>query len=178
MTLNIGGAITDAKYKDFNTGDGLDRSGQPFLYSPKYKMSVGGTYRWNDRLTLNTDLTYQSTAPSDFEFDANGNVSKVRRSDNYVLTNFSTEYKVTKNVAVSGYLKTLSARNTSRATALATSSMWAPRAHSAWYCVTTCKSMGAGMRIPSVWFQAVCCLGRSRPGSPTCFHTQPPWRIS
>ncbi|MET4712685.1 MULTISPECIES: TonB-dependent receptor [Pseudomonas] len=105
FTLNVGGAVTDSKYKEFNTGDGTDRSGQAFLYSPKYKMSVGGTYRWNDRLTLNTDLTYQSTAPSDFEFDAAGNVSKVRRSDNYVLTNFSTEYKVTKNVAVSGYLK-------------------------------------------------------------------------
>lgn len=105
LTLNIGGAITDSKYKEFNTGDGLDRSGQAFLYSPKYKMSVGGTYRWNDRLTFNTDVTYQSAAPSEFEFDANGNVAKVRRSDNYVLTNFSTEYKVTKNVAVSGYVK-------------------------------------------------------------------------
>lgn len=105
LTLSVGGAVTDSKYKDFNTGDGLDRSGQPFLYSPKYKLSVGGTYRWNDRLTFNTDVTYQSTAPSEFEFDDNGKVDKVRRSDNYVLTNFSTEYKVTKNVAVSGYVK-------------------------------------------------------------------------
>ncbi len=105
LTLTVGGAITDGKYKDFVAGNGQDRSGEAFLYSPKYKMSVGGIFRWNDRLTFNTDVTYQSAAPSEYEFDSAGKVNGERRSDNYVLANFSTEYKVTKNIAVSGFLK-------------------------------------------------------------------------
>ncbi|WP_160109757.1 TonB-dependent receptor [Pseudomonas izuensis] len=105
LTLNLGAAVTDGKYKDFVTGDGRDMSGQDFLFSPKYKMSVGGTYRWNDRLTLNTDVIWQSTAPSEFEFDDAGQVIGERKSDNYWLVNFNSEYKLTKNVAVSGFVK-------------------------------------------------------------------------
>ena len=105
LTLTAGASVTDGKYKDFVTGDGRDMSGEDFLYSPKYKMSLGGTYRWNDRLTLNTDVIYQSSAPSEYEFDAAGQVTGERRSDNYWLANFNAEYKLTKNVAVSGYVK-------------------------------------------------------------------------
>ncbi|MFS2070832.1 TonB-dependent receptor [Pseudomonas sp. CT11-2] len=105
LTLTAGGAITDGKYKDFVTGDGRDMSGESFLYSPKYKMSVGGTYRFDDRLTFNTDVTYQSTTPSEYKFGADGKVTGERKSDNYWLVNFNTEYKVTKNVAVSGFVK-------------------------------------------------------------------------
>ena len=105
LTLTAGGSITAGKYKDFVTGDGRDMSGEEFLYSPKYKLSLGGIYRWNDRLTLNTDLVYQSTAPSEYRFDTAGNVTGERRSDNYWLMNFNTEYKVSKNIAVSGFVK-------------------------------------------------------------------------
>ncbi|WP_434702303.1 TonB-dependent receptor [Pseudomonas sp. Z1-12] len=105
LTLNVGGAFTDGKYKDFVTGEGQDMSGESFLYSPKYKLSVGGVYRFDDRLIFGTDITYQSTAPSEYQFDASGKVTGERRSDNYVLVNFNTEYKVTKNVAVSAYVK-------------------------------------------------------------------------
>ena len=105
LTLTAGGSITAGKYKDFVTGDGRNMSGESFLNSPKYKLSLGGTYRWNDRLTLNTDLVYQSTAPSEYRFDTAGNVTGERRSDNYWLMNFNTEYKVSKNIAVSGFVK-------------------------------------------------------------------------
>ena len=105
LTLTLGGAITDSQYKDFVTDRGQDRSGEAFLYAPKYKASVGALYRVNERLTLNTDVTYQSSAPSAYEFNAAGKVTGERRSDNYVLANFSSEYKVTKNVAVSGFVK-------------------------------------------------------------------------
>lgn len=105
LTLTLGGAITDGKYKDFIVGNGQDRSGEAFYYSPKYKASVGGIYRFNERLTFNTDVTYQSSAPSAYEFDSAGKVNGERRSDNYVLANFSSEFKVTKNVAVSGFVK-------------------------------------------------------------------------
>jgi iron complex outermembrane receptor protein len=105
LTLTVAGAITDGTYKDFVTGDGRDMSGESFLYAPKYKMSVGGTYRWDDRLTFNTDLTYQSTTPSEYQFDAAGQVTGERKSDSYWLVNFSSEYKVTRNIAVSGFVK-------------------------------------------------------------------------
>ncbi len=105
LTLTVGGALTDGKYKDFVAGNGQDRSGEAFLFAPKYKMSVGGIYRFNDRLTFNTDLTYQSTTPSAYTFDTAGKVTGERRSDNYVLANFSSEYKVTPEVTVSGFVK-------------------------------------------------------------------------
>ena len=105
VTLTASGAVTDGKYKDFVTGRGQDMSGESFLSSPKYKVSVGGVYRFDDHLIFGTDVVYQSTAPSEYEFDASGKVTGERRSDNYVLVNFNTEYKVTKNVAVSAYVK-------------------------------------------------------------------------
>lgn len=105
LTLNAAASVTDGKYKDFVTGDGRDMSGEDFLYSPKYKMSVGATYRWNERLTLNTDVVYQSTSPSEYEFNDAGQVIDERRSDNYWLVNFNTEYKITRNIAVSGFVK-------------------------------------------------------------------------
>jgi outer membrane receptor for ferric coprogen and ferric-rhodotorulic acid len=105
LTLHAAASVTEGKYKDFVTGDGRDMSGEAFLYSPKYKMSLGATYRWNERLTLNTDVVYQSTAPSEYEFDDAGQVTGERRSDNYWLVNFNTEYKITRNIAVSGFVK-------------------------------------------------------------------------
>ncbi|WP_264313200.1 TonB-dependent receptor [Pseudomonas putida] len=105
LTLNAAASVTDGTYKDFVTGDGRDMSGEDFLYSPKYKLSLGATYRWNERLTLNTDLVYQSTSPSEYEFDDAGHVTGERRSDNYWLANFNTEYKITRNIAVSGFVK-------------------------------------------------------------------------
>ncbi|MBV6288936.1 TonB-dependent receptor [Pseudomonas aegrilactucae] len=105
LTLNAGGAITVGKYKDFVTGDGRDMGGQDFLYAPRYKFSLGATYRWDERLTLNTDLVYQSTTPSEYLFDAAGQVTGERRSDNYWLANFNAEYKLTRSIAVSGFVK-------------------------------------------------------------------------
>ena len=105
LTLTASAAYTDGKYKDFVTGNGQDMSGQSFLYAPKYKLSVGGTYRFDNGLSLNTDVTYQDRSPSQYDFDSTGNVSGVRKSDDYVLVNFNGEYKVTRNIAVSAYVK-------------------------------------------------------------------------
>ncbi|HWT69156.1 MAG TPA: TonB-dependent receptor [Pseudomonas sp.] len=105
LTLNAGASVTDGKYKDFVTSDGRDMSGEDFLFSPKYKMTMGATYRWNDRVTLNTDVVWQSTSPSEYEFDDAGQVIGERKADNYWLANFNAEYKLTKNVSVSGYVK-------------------------------------------------------------------------
>nr|WP_306296694.1 TonB-dependent receptor [Pseudomonas taiwanensis] len=105
LTLNAGGAITVGKYEDFVTGDGRDMSGEDFLYSPRYKLSMGATYRWNERVTLNTDVVYQSSSPSEYEFNDAGEVIDERKSDNYWLANFNAEYKLTQNIAVSGFVK-------------------------------------------------------------------------
>ena len=45
------------------------------------------------------------STPSDHEFDAAGQVTGVHRSDNYWLANFNAEYKLTRNIAVSGFVK-------------------------------------------------------------------------
>lgn len=105
LTLNAGASVTSGKYKDFVTSNGRDMSGKDFLYSPKYKTTLGATYRWNERLTLNTDLTWQSTSPAEYEFDDDNNYIGERKSDAFWLTNFNAEYKVTRNVSVSGYVK-------------------------------------------------------------------------
>lgn len=105
LTLNAGASVTDGKFKDFVTSDGRDMGGEDFLFSPKYKMALGATYRWNERVTLNTDVVWQSTSPSEYEFDDAGQVTGVRKSDAYWLANLNAEYKITRNIAVSGYLK-------------------------------------------------------------------------
>ncbi len=83
-----------ASTRTSSSATATDRSGEAFYYSPKYKASVGGIYRFNERLTFNTDVTYQSSAPSAYEFDSAGKVNGERRSDNYVLANFSSEFKI------------------------------------------------------------------------------------
>lgn len=105
LTLTAGGAYNDGRYKDFTFGDGLDLSGESFLYAPKYKASVGGIYRFDNGLTINTDVIYQDGSPSEYSFDSNGNVTGERKSDDYVLVNLNAEYKITRNVAVSGFVK-------------------------------------------------------------------------
>lgn len=46
LQVNAGLAYTDGRYGDFVFGDGDDLSGESFLYAPKYKVSVGGSYRF------------------------------------------------------------------------------------------------------------------------------------
>lgn len=105
LTLTAGGAVTDGKYKDFVTGNGEDMSGESFLHSPKYKVSLGGTYRLDNGLSLNTDVTYQAASPSQYQFNDAGKVTGERKSDNYVLVNFNGQYPLTQNVTVSAYVK-------------------------------------------------------------------------
>lgn len=106
LKVNAGMAYTDGRYKSFNTPAG-DRSGEAFLYAPKYKASVGATYRFDLGLSVTTDVVYQAGSPSVYDFDANGEVAHTRRSDDNVLVNLNTEYELVKGLAVSGYVKNL-----------------------------------------------------------------------
>lgn len=106
LKINAGLAYTDGRYKSFQTPDG-DRSGEAFLYAPKYKVSVGSSYRLANGLLLSSDVTYQAGSPSAYEFDANGEVNHTRRSDDHVLVNLNGEYPVLEGLTVSAYVKNL-----------------------------------------------------------------------
>lgn len=107
LQVNAGLAYTDGRYGDFVFGDGEDLSGESFLYAPKYKVSVGGSYRFDNGLKVTSDVIYQEGSPSMYEFDASGNVAHTRRSDDVVLVNLNAEYELIKGLAVSGYVKNL-----------------------------------------------------------------------
>ncbi|POH82605.1 energy transducer TonB [Stutzerimonas stutzeri] len=107
LQVNAGLAYTDGRYGDFVFGDGDDLSGESFLYAPKYKVSVGGSYRFDNGLKVTSDVIYQEGSPSQYEFDASGDVIHTRRSDDFVLVNLNAEYELIKGLAVSGYVKNL-----------------------------------------------------------------------
>lgn len=106
LKINAGLAYTDGRYKSFETPDG-DRSGEDFLYAPKYKVSVGSSYRFGNGLLVSSDVTYQAGSPSAYEFDANREIIHTRRSDDHVLVNLNGEYPVLEGLTVSAYVKNL-----------------------------------------------------------------------
>lgn len=106
FTVNAGAAYTDGRYGDFETRDG-DLSGESFVYAPKYKVSVGGRYRFDNGLAVTSDVVYQEGSPTAYEFDADGDVIHTRRSDDHVLVNLNAEYELVEGLAVSGYVKNL-----------------------------------------------------------------------
>lgn len=106
LKLNAGLAYTDGRYDEFETQDG-DRSGEAFLYAPRYKVSLGGSYRFDGGLIVTSDVVYQEGSPSAYTFDADGNVNHTRRSDDHVLVNLNAEYELIRGLAVSGYVKNL-----------------------------------------------------------------------
>lgn len=107
LTLNAGLAFTDGRYRDFVFGTNSDLSGESFLYSPRFKASVGSVYRFGDRLTLSGDIVYQEGAPTQYDFDSSGQVTHEHRSDDHVLVNLNAEYKLIEGLALSGYVKNL-----------------------------------------------------------------------
>lgn len=107
LSLNAGLAYTDGRYRDFVFGTNADLSGESFLYSPKYKVSIGGIYRFDNGLSIGSDITYQDGAPSEYEFDADGQVTHQRKSDYYTLVNLNAEYRLIEGLTLSGYVKNL-----------------------------------------------------------------------
>lgn len=107
LSLNAGLAYTDGRYRDFELGSDADLSGEAFLYSPKYKVSVGGIYRFDNGLSVGSDIVYQDGAPSEYQFDTDGQVTHVRKSDYYTLVNLNAEYRLSEELTLSGYVKNL-----------------------------------------------------------------------
>lgn len=107
LTLTAGLAYTDGRYRDFVFGDNSNLGGESFLYAPKYKASLGGLYRFDNGLSVGSDIVYQDGTPSEYEFDTNGHVTHVRKSDYYTLVNLNAEYELLEGLTLSGYVKNL-----------------------------------------------------------------------
>ncbi len=107
LSINAGLAYTDGRYGDFVTGTGQDMSGESFLYAPRYKASTGARYRFVNGLMVGGDLVYQEGTPSQYDFGADGKVTRTHMSDHYVLMNLNAEYALTEQLLLSGYVKNL-----------------------------------------------------------------------
>lgn len=104
LTLSAGASYNDTEYKNFVfSGDNF--SGLPFLYAPKKKFHVGGTYRATNQLTLSADAVYQDGSPTVYEFDA-GTLTNTRRSDSVTLVNLAATYKY-RSATLSAYVNNL-----------------------------------------------------------------------
>ncbi len=104
--LSASAAYGKTRYIDFVTTDGENLSGQSFLYAPKLKLSLGGTYRFENRFTVNLDVVYQQGSPSQYITNASGQVTDVRRSDSATLVNVTAGYKI-GGASFNAYVKNL-----------------------------------------------------------------------
>lgn len=107
LRLNAGFSYNDARYTEFVDSDGRSLNGQRFLYAPRLKFSLGAGYRFANGLFVNAVLVRQSSSPSQYLFDDNGNVTGVRRSDDQTLVNLNAEYRLAKGTTLSFYVKNL-----------------------------------------------------------------------
>lgn len=106
LTLSADAAYNDTEYKDFNSAAG-DLSGHSFLYAPKYKFSLGATYRHGSGFTANVNVTHQSNSPSAYITNSSGQVVDVRRSDSVTLVNTTLGYRINKTLSLNAYVKNL-----------------------------------------------------------------------
>lgn len=104
LRLNAGAAYGHTKYVDFVSNAG-DLSGEAFLFAPRYKLSFGGSYRVDDRLTIGADVVHQPGSPSAYITDSSGRVTDTRRSDRVTLVNATASYRVNKSLELSAYVK-------------------------------------------------------------------------
>lgn len=106
LRLTAGASWNDTKYESFVT-DGIDYSGEDFLFAPKYTASVGANYTFGNKLMLGSDVTYQSGSNSAFVTNDDSQVIGKRRSDDVVLVNLNAEYPLTRSVTLKGYVHNL-----------------------------------------------------------------------
>lgn len=106
FTLYADAGFNKTEYKKF-ISDAGDFSGESFFYAPKYKASLGATYRYKDKLTSNINATYQSDSPSRYVTNSSGQVIDTKYSDNVTLVNATLGYQLTKHLNVTGYVKNL-----------------------------------------------------------------------
>ncbi|PCJ31639.1 MAG: energy transducer TonB [Gammaproteobacteria bacterium] len=106
FNLYTGIEFNKTEYKKF-TSDAGNLSGESFLYAPKYKVSLGATYRYKDKLTANVNATYQDDSPSSYITNNSGQVTDIRRNDSVTLVNATLGYQLNKHLNITGYVKNM-----------------------------------------------------------------------
>ena len=97
----------DYQYVDWN--DDLlktqDLSGQKFPFAPEYKVTVGGSYSFNNGLRISTDIIHQDDSVT-LVVDDPGTLVE-RPNDSYTLVNLNADYPVMESLLLSAYVKNL-----------------------------------------------------------------------
>jgi iron complex outermembrane recepter protein len=106
LTVFANAAYNQTEYQSFESDAG-DLSGKAFLYAPKYKYSLGATYRHSAGFTTNVNVTHQAGSPSAYITNGSGQVIDTRRSDNATLVNLTVGYQINKKLSVNAYVKNL-----------------------------------------------------------------------
>lgn len=99
-------AYNDARYRDFEIAGSGNLAGQAFLYAPKTMWTLGTRYRAG-AFTVNGDLVWRQGSPSEYAFDANGQVSGVRRGDDQTVLNLNAEWHLGRGLTLAFYAKNL-----------------------------------------------------------------------
>lgn len=100
-SVYVAAAYNDTEYKDFMIGN-YDVSGETFPFAPKRKLSVGGSYRFNNGLRLSSDVVYQSDS---YTLSYVGGIPTKRDNDSVTLVNLSGEYPLSQQVKVTAFVK-------------------------------------------------------------------------
>src|SRR3990167_5790440 len=97
----------DYQYVDWN--DDLlktqDLSGQQFPFAPEYKVTVGGSYSFNNGLRISSDIIHQDDSIT-LVVDDPGTLVE-RPNDSYTLVNLNADYPVMDSLLLSAYIKNL-----------------------------------------------------------------------
>ncbi|WP_417510359.1 TonB-dependent receptor domain-containing protein [Methylophaga sp.] len=104
LDLFFSTAYNDTEYREFIL-DGQDLSGQTFPFAPKFKITVGGSYTFANGIQIGTDIIHQSHSIT-FDYDDDDNVVE-RKNDRVTLVNLNAEYKISKNLSLTGYVRNL-----------------------------------------------------------------------
>ncbi len=94
-------AYNDTEYKDFMIGT-YDAAGDPFPFSPKRKVTIGGSYQFSNGLRLSSDVVYQSKS---YTFIDAAGVRTKRENDSVTLVNLNGEYSLSKQVKVTAFVR-------------------------------------------------------------------------
>jgi iron complex outermembrane recepter protein len=94
-------AYNDTEYKEFMIGS-YDASGQPFPFSPKRKLSVGGSYRFTNGLRLSSDVIYQSDS---YTLSYVAGTPTKRHNDSVTLVNLNGEYPLSKQLKLTAFVR-------------------------------------------------------------------------
>lgn len=114
LELWLAASFTDTEYSEFDYqyvdwNDDLlktqDLNGQKFPFAPEYKVTVGGSYSFNNGLRISSDIIHQDDSVT-LVVDDPGMIVE-RPNDSYTLVNLNADYPVMDSLLLSAYVKNL-----------------------------------------------------------------------